>query len=43
MTVTLELSPEREAALTTQARGLTIQQWLLQLADESGPSPVELV
>ena len=42
MTVTLELSPEREAALTAQARGLTIQHWLLQLADESGPSPVEL-
>jgi hypothetical protein len=43
MTVTLELSPEREAALTAQARarGLTIQQWLLQLAEESGPAPVE--
>ena len=35
MTVTIELSPEKEAALKAQAeaRGLTIQQWLLQLAD----------
>ena len=43
MTVTLELSPEREAALRAQAqaRGLTIQQWLLQLADESGSLPIE--
>jgi len=37
MTVTLELSPEREAALIAQAkaRGLSVQQWLLQLAEQS--------
>jgi hypothetical protein len=37
MTVTLELSPEREAVLTAQAkaRGLTIEQWLLRLAEQS--------
>jgi hypothetical protein len=42
MTVTLELSPEREAALMAQARarGLTIEQWLLHLAEQSGPVPV---
>jgi hypothetical protein len=36
MTVTLELSPEREAALKEQAqmRGLTLEQWLLELADQ---------
>ncbi|MFN0105704.1 MAG: hypothetical protein ACKV2U_26910 [Bryobacteraceae bacterium] len=41
MTVTIELSPEREAALGVQAemRGLTIQQWLLQLAEQSAPLP----
>ncbi len=36
MTVTLELSPEREAVLKAQAqaRGLTIEQWLLELAEQ---------
>jgi hypothetical protein len=43
MTLTIEVSPEREAALKAQAqtRGLTVGQWLLQLAEQSGPSPVE--
>ena len=36
MTVTIELSPEKEAALNAQAhaRGLTIEQWLLELAEQ---------
>jgi len=40
MTVTIELSPEREAALQAQAlaRGLTIEQWLLELADQHAPA-----
>ena len=44
MTLILELSPEREAALQAQAqaRGLTVEQWLLQLAEQSGPPPVQL-
>ena len=39
MTVTLELSPEREAALKAQAQahGLSVEQWLLQLADQYSP------
>ena len=39
MTVTLELSPEREAALKAkaQAHGLSIEQWFLRLADEYSP------
>jgi hypothetical protein len=39
MTVTIMLSPEREAALQaqSQARGLTIDQWLLELADQHTP------
>ena len=39
MTLTIELTPEREAALEVQAqmRGLTIQEWLLQLAEQSAP------
>jgi hypothetical protein len=43
MTLILELPPEREAALQAQAqaRGLTIEQWLLQLAEQSGPSPMQ--
>lgn len=41
MTLNLELSPEREAALTAQARarGLTVEQWLIQLAEQSEPLP----
>jgi hypothetical protein len=41
MTVTLELSPEREAALIAEAkaRGLSVQQWLLQLAEQSASLP----
>ena len=43
MTLTIELSPEKEAALKAQAQalGLTVEQWLLRLAERSGPSPVE--
>ena len=39
MTVTLDLPPEREAALKAQAQahGLSIEQWLLQLADQYSP------
>jgi len=41
MTVRLELSPEKEAALLAQAeaRGLTIEQWLLELAEQHAPAP----
>jgi hypothetical protein len=40
MTATLQLSPEREAALKTQAqaRGLTLEQWLIELTDRDAPS-----
>src|SRR5205807_10346207 len=40
MTLTLELSPEREAALKAQAqaRGMSIEQWLLDLAEQLAPS-----
>ncbi len=36
MTVTLELSPEREAVLKAEAqlRGLTLEQWLLEVAEQ---------
>ena len=39
MTLTLELSPEREAALKAQAeaRGISVQEWLFQLADQLAP------
>jgi hypothetical protein len=39
MTVTLELSPERKAALTTQAhaRGISLEQWLLELTEQLAP------
>jgi hypothetical protein len=37
MTVTLDLPPEKEAALKAQAqsRGLSLEQWMLELADQS--------
>ena len=40
MTLTLELSPEREAALKVQAhaRGMSVEEWLLQLADQLAPT-----
>jgi hypothetical protein len=40
MTLTLELSPEREAALKAQAqaRGMSVEQWLLDLAEQLAPS-----
>ena len=39
MTVTLELSPEREAALTTwaKARGMSLEQWLIELTEQAAP------
>lgn len=39
MTLTIEISPEREAAFKAlaQAYGLTVEQWLLQLAEQSEP------
>jgi len=39
MTVTLELSPEREAALKAQAqaRGMSVEEWLLQLTEQLAP------
>jgi hypothetical protein len=38
MTVMIELPPEKEAVLKAQARaqGLTIEQWLLSLAEQYG-------
>ena len=41
MTVTIELSPETEVALQAVARasGLSIGQWLLQLAEEHVQPP----
>lgn len=40
MTVTIELSAEKEAALRAQAqaRGLSIEQWLLDLAEQYMPA-----
>ncbi|HXM42765.1 MAG TPA: hypothetical protein VN924_16050 [Bryobacteraceae bacterium] len=37
MTVTLDPPPEKEAALKAQAqsRGLSLEQWMLELADQS--------
>lgn len=36
MTVTLQLSPEQEAALKAQAdvHGMSVEEWLLQIADQ---------
>jgi len=37
MTLTLNLPPEKEAAFNAQARarGLSLEQWMLELADQS--------
>lgn len=45
MTVTIELSPEKEAALRAhaQAYGLTIDQWLLRLAEQQIPPGTESI
>jgi hypothetical protein len=42
MTLTLELSPEREAALKAQAqaRGISVEEWLLELARQTRPAVV---
>jgi len=44
MTVTLELPPEKEAAFQAQAaaRGLSLEQWILAVADQALP-PVSIV
>jgi hypothetical protein len=40
MALLLEISPEREAALNAiaHARGMTVEQWLLELADQIVPA-----
>jgi hypothetical protein len=40
MTLKLELPPEREAALRARAlaRGMSVEQWLLELAEQLAPS-----
>ena len=40
MTLRLELPPEREAAIKAQAqaRGLSVEEWLLELAELAAPS-----
>jgi len=40
MIVTLDLPPEREAALKTQAkaRGLSLEQWLMEMTEQLAPS-----
>ena len=40
MTVTLHLPPDREAAFKARAdaRGLTIEQWMLEIAEQHVPS-----
>ena len=44
MTVTLNLPPEKEAAFTAQAkaRGLSIEQWILEAAEQSVQQPVSI-
>lgn len=39
MTVTINISPEREAAYQAlaQAQGLSVEQWLTQLVDRAAP------
>ena len=39
MTVTLNLSPEKEAAFKAQAqaRGLSLEQWMLEVTDQNVP------
>ena len=41
MTVTLNLPPEKEAAFKAQAqaRGLSLEQWMLEVADQSVQIP----
>ncbi|HZO55586.1 MAG TPA: hypothetical protein VFB63_22950 [Bryobacteraceae bacterium] len=43
MTLTIHLPPEREAALKAQAQaqGLSIEDWLLRLAERAAVEPVE--
>jgi hypothetical protein len=40
MTVHIEIPPDREAALRARARarGLTVEQWLLEVAEQYAPS-----
>lgn len=39
-TILMDLSPDKEAALKTQAeaQGLTLEQWLVQIAEQHVPS-----
>jgi hypothetical protein len=43
MTVTIELPPDKEAAFkaAAQAMGLSVEQWLLRLAEQSTPAPAQ--
>ena len=42
MTITINLTPEKEAAVKAQARaqGLSVEQWLVQLAEHAAGKPV---
>jgi len=42
MTVTIELPPDREAAFRAHAEalGLSVEQWLLRLAEQAGGTPL---
>lgn len=35
MTITLNVPPEKETAYRAQARGLSVEQWMLEVADQS--------
>jgi hypothetical protein len=37
MTVTLNRSPEKEAAFKAQARGLSLEQWMLEVVGQQVP------
>jgi len=44
MTVTIKLPPEKEKAFKAQARarGLSVEQWLLELAERAARQPAQL-
>ena len=44
MTLTIELSPERLATLKAQAqaRGISIEEWMLELAAQAAPSAASI-
>jgi hypothetical protein len=39
MTVTINLPPEKEQALKAQAQGLSVEEWLLRLAEWAAAEP----